>query len=61
MRTTEQRAVSKINRLNFLASISFFTGSTLFLPQFANYATVGVYLFMLGSALMFVDTIKSKY
>ncbi|WP_231378641.1 hypothetical protein [Idiomarina loihiensis] len=31
----------------------------LFLPTFASYATVGVWLFMTGSALMFIDIIRS--
>ncbi|MGQ8365020.1 YrhK family protein [Glaciecola sp. 1036] len=43
-----------------MASLSFFFGSTLFLPTFADYATIGVWLFMLGSALMFVDLIRSR-
>lgn len=47
------------NTLGVLASLSFFFGSMLFLPTFASYATVGVWLFMTGSALMFIDIIRS--
>lgn len=49
----------KKNTLGILASLSFFFGSMLFLPTFASYATVGVWLFMTGSALMFIDIIRS--
>jgi hypothetical protein len=41
--------------LGTLSSLAFFFGSMLFLPTFANYATIGVWLFMLGSALMFIE------
>ncbi len=47
------------NTLGILASLSFFFGSMLFLPTFASYATVGVWLFMTGSALMFIDIIRA--
>lgn len=47
----------KQNKLGILASLCFFFGSSLFLPVFAAYATVGVWLFMAGSALMFLELI----
>lgn len=43
--------------LSILASLAFFVGSTLFLPVFADYSTVGVWAFMTGSALMLVDVL----
>ncbi|RUO63958.1 YrhK family protein [Pseudidiomarina planktonica] len=46
--------------LSLFSSLCFFFGSMLFLPNFANYATLRVWLFMLGSALMFIDIIRSK-
>lgn len=48
------------NKTLIIASLCFLSGSTLFLPQVVNYATVGVYLFMLGSLLMLVDTLSTK-
>ena len=51
--TVEERP--KTDVIGILASLSFFFGSTLFLPSFAAYATVGVWLFMIGSALLFID------
>jgi len=45
----------KQNILGILACLSFFFGSLLFLPTFAQYATVGVWLFMTGSVLMLVS------
>lgn len=42
-----------------LACLCFFIGSSLFLPQFAEHATTGVWLFMCGSLLMLVDTLNS--
>lgn len=45
----------KTDVIGILASLSFFFGSTLFLPSFAAYSTVGVWLFMVGSALLFID------
>ncbi|GEA06562.1 hypothetical protein KUL42_13230 [Alteromonas sp. KUL42] len=45
------------NKLGVLASLCFFFGSSLFLPALANYATIGVWLFMAGSALMFIDIV----
>ncbi|WP_286232702.1 YrhK family protein [Thalassotalea sediminis] len=56
--TTKIRDRIAINKLGILASLSFFFGSSLFLPTFAEYATTGVWLFMLGSALMFIDIIR---
>ncbi|WP_338293448.1 YrhK family protein [Planctobacterium marinum] len=44
---------------NSLASACFFTGSTLFLPWFGDFAIVGIWLFMLGSAMMFWQSIKN--
>ena len=41
--------------LGTLSSLAFFFGSMMFLPTFTNYATIGVWLFMLGSALMFIE------
>ncbi|EKE85246.1 YrhK family protein [Idiomarina xiamenensis] len=46
--------------LAILSSLSFFFGSMLFLPSFADYATVGVWAFMAGSALMFIDILLSN-
>ncbi|QJR81282.1 YrhK family protein [Alteromonas pelagimontana] len=46
-----------LNGINILASLAFFFGSALFLPRFAQYATVGVWLFMTGSLLMFVVSV----
>lgn len=43
--------------INIAASLAFFFGSLLFLPRFSHYATIGVWLFMLGSCLMFVGCI----
>ncbi|MBR9790193.1 MAG: hypothetical protein GYB58_00455 [Gammaproteobacteria bacterium] len=48
------------NTLGVTASLCFFFGSTLFLPVFGDYATVGVWLFMAGSALMFADLLGPK-
>ncbi|GFZ77545.1 hypothetical protein GCM10011403_20830 [Pseudohongiella nitratireducens] len=45
------------NGLGVVSSLAFFFGSMLFLPHFADYATAGVWLFMAGSVLMFVDTV----
>lgn len=42
--------------INALACASFFFGSMLFLPKFSDYATQGVWLFMLGSVLMFLTS-----
>lgn len=47
------------NGLGLVSSLSFFFGSTLFLPTFADYATAGVWLFMFGSALMFIDVMRT--
>lgn len=54
MQNTEDER-PKIDILGILASLSFFFGSMLFLPKFAAYSTVGVWLFMIGSALLFID------
>ena len=43
-----------------LACVCFFIGSSLFLPEFAEHATIGVWLFMCGSLLMLVDTLKAE-
>lgn len=48
------------NTLGVTASLCFFFGSTLFLPVFADYAIVGIWLFMAGSALMFADLLGQK-
>ncbi|MFS1701752.1 YrhK family protein [Alteromonas sp. AMM-1] len=48
------------NKKLVVASLCFLFGSTLFLPQLANFATIGVYLFMLGSLLMLIDTLTAK-
>ncbi|AYA63045.1 YrhK family protein [Alteromonas sp. RKMC-009] len=57
-------APSSCYLLNILAGFTFLGGSSLFLPQFANYAVTGVYLFMLGSVLWIytstVDFLKHK-
>ena len=49
-----------LNKFNLAASLAFFFGSTMFLPQFSQFATTGVYLFMLGSALMFIDATRAR-
>lgn len=49
-----------VNMINLLASLSFLCGSTLFLPQLSAHATIGVYLFMLGSVLMLIDTLRIR-
>ncbi|MCC2605901.1 YrhK family protein [Planctobacterium marinum] len=48
----------KRNKVSAIASISFFIGSTLFLPFFGDLAIIGIWLFMTGSALMFWDSVK---
>lgn len=48
------------NKLSVAACLCFFWGSTLFLPAFSLYATVGVWLFMAGSLLMLFDTLSFK-
>lgn len=48
------------NKLALLASLCFFLGSMLFLPVFVAYSTIGVWLFMTGSALMAVDILTSS-
>ena len=50
----------KTNLLSIVASLAFFFGSMLFLPTFAEFATIGVWLFMTGSALMFIDTVRQR-
>lgn len=42
------------NLLGLLSSLCFFFGSFLFLPAFSNYATVGVWCFVMGSLIMFI-------
>ncbi len=62
MNTETSKAVARepVNIINLIASLAFLFGSTLFLPQFSDYATIGVYLFMLGSALMLIDTLRVR-
>ena len=55
MEQTQEIKQVQRNWLGIISSIAFFFGSMLFLPSFADYATIGVWLFMLGSALMFID------
>ena len=43
--------------VNILSALSFFVGSTLFLPAYAEHATIGVVLFMIGSALCFLSAL----
>lgn len=50
----------KKNILSIVTSLAFFIGSMLFLPNFSEHATIGVWLFMTGSALMFIDTLRSR-
>ncbi|MCC2616231.1 YrhK family protein [Aestuariibacter halophilus] len=50
----------KRNTLGIISSLAFFFGSMLFLPQFGQYAIIGVWLFMGGSGLMFIDTLKRQ-
>lgn len=59
MKTTLFQRI-KNNILGVIASLAFFFGSMLFLPTFAEYATIGVWLFMTGSVLMLIDTVKQK-
>lgn len=49
-----------VNVIGLVASLAFFIGSTLFLPQFSRFATTGVYLFMLGSSLMLFYSVRGK-
>ncbi|CCQ10045.1 hypothetical protein PALB_9100 [Pseudoalteromonas luteoviolacea B = ATCC 29581] len=48
----------KRNKLSIAASLSFLSGSSLFLPNFSNYAVVGVWLFIIGSLLMLIDSFR---
>lgn len=59
MKTSLISRLSK-NLLGVLASLSFFVGSTLFLPALAQYAIFGVWLFMTGSALMLIDIVRPQ-
>ncbi|MCK7599130.1 YrhK family protein [Microbulbifer sp. CAU 1566] len=43
--------------LMIVASLFFLIGSILFLPQFANYSTVGVWCFATGSFTMLAISI----
>lgn len=54
--------ISRLSKklLGVLSSLSFFVGSTLFLPALAQYATFGVWLFMTGSALMLIDIVRPQ-
>lgn len=47
--------------LTLLSSLCFFIGSVLFLPRFAQWAEQGVWLFMLGSLLMFVGCLVASF
>ncbi|GGE87699.1 MULTISPECIES: YrhK family protein [Pseudoalteromonas] len=48
----------KVNALvNITSACAFFFGSTLFLPSFIEYATVGVVLFMIGSLLFLLSAV----
>ena len=38
--------------LGLIGNITFFVGSILFLPQFEEYKTIAVWLFIFGSLLM---------
>lgn len=44
--------------LTVLSSLCFLGGSFLFLPRFADYSVLGVWLFALGSALMLVTSLQ---
>lgn len=46
----------KLPILNVLASLCFACGSLLFLPQFAHWSTLGVWLFFTGSVFMLVTS-----
>ncbi|WP_334020516.1 YrhK family protein [Alteromonas sp. S015] len=48
------------NKLGLAACLCFFCGSSLFLPAFSKFATVGVWLFMAGSLLMLFDILSVK-
>lgn len=43
--------------LGLLGNATFFIGSILFLPQWEEYKTSGVWLFIVGSFLMLVGTL----
>ena len=45
--------------IGMVSSLCFFFGSMLFLPVFSPYSTLGVWLFMAGSAIMFVDVVRA--
>ncbi|NRA80947.1 MAG: YrhK family protein [Pseudoalteromonas sp.] len=52
----------KVNALvNIISACAFFFGSTLFLPAFIEYATVGVVLFMVGSLLFLLSALADYY
>ncbi len=43
--------------LGLVGNVAFFGGSILFLPAFEPWKTVGVWLFVFGSALMMVGAL----
>ncbi|MAD02663.1 MAG: hypothetical protein CMK65_03430 [Pseudoalteromonas sp.] len=52
----------RVNALvNILSACAFFFGSTLFLPAFIEYATLGVVLFMIGSSLFLLSAFADYY
>lgn len=63
MKQQEHQANTRkpINLMNLLAGMAFLSGSTLFLPIFHAFASLGVYLFMLGSTLMILDTLQIAF
>ncbi|MCG9710644.1 YrhK family protein [Pseudoalteromonas sp. Isolate3] len=52
----------RVNALvNILSACAFFFGSTLFLPAFIEYTTLGVVLFMIGSSLFLLSAFADYY
>lgn len=47
--------------LGLIGNFSFFIGSVLFLPSLERYKTTGVWLFILGSLLMFVGSLGNFF
>ncbi|MBZ6379344.1 hypothetical protein B5C34_08265 [Pacificimonas flava] len=43
--------------LGLLGNVMFFVGSILFLPQFEQWKTTGIWLFIVGSFLMLVGAL----
>lgn len=56
MKTNRYQIITQ-QGLGLLSSLAFFFGSMMFLPNFTEHATIGVWLFMAGSALMFIDVL----